>query len=228
MWLRWTRYWRSLVKQSKQAKWTLRKNLRPFFPKAKIWLCLFVVGFFLDTCKWHSIIDWWLLAKQVLSFRLSVRYSEVSYINVLSMGDQKMHPKGKSMFSVIIQNYNRLNVHTLCQKEKWSIKDPFWGQKCMSIHYMRIWHWKSHWKVQLHWNHTEKLYKSYNYTAIFSFITLKFVCYCYSRMLIPYPPLTISVLLISFVLSPFSVTLVFQCDFQCHNSHSDYLLLTLI
>ncbi len=51
----------------------------------------------------------------------------------------------------------------------------------ISVYTMRIWHWKSIWKVQPHWNTTEKIYKRYH-TNIIAFITLKFVCYCYSGM----------------------------------------------
>ncbi len=76
--------------------------------------------------------------------------------------------------------------------------------------YMRIWHWKSHWKFQPHWKALQKI------------ITLKFsllqhwnlshivIQECWSLII---PLITFSV--ISFVLSNFSVTLV-QCDFQCH------------
>ena len=57
---------------------------------------------------------------------------------------------------------------------------------------MRIWHWKSHWKVQPHWNNSEtplKIFTKINHTEIIIFlITLKFVCYCNSRMSILYNP----------------------------------------
>ncbi len=66
---------------------------------------------------------------------------------------------------------------------------------CLTCHHdeadTRIWHWKSHWKVQPHWKTTETTLKSFtkdNYTEIFSLITLKYVCYCYPRMLILYNP----------------------------------------
>ena len=48
-----------------------------------------------------------------------------------------------------------------------------------------------HWKVQLHWKTSETTLKNFtkdNHAQIFSLITLKFVCYCYQRMLIPYNP----------------------------------------
>ncbi len=54
---------------------------------------------------------------------------------------------------------------------------------------MRIWHWKSHWKVQPYWKPLKPHCKAFtkdNQTESFSFITLKSVCYCYPRMLIPY------------------------------------------
>ena len=57
---------------------------------------------------------------------------------------------------------------------------------------MRKWHWKWHWKVQPHWNTSENTPKSFttdDHSEIFTFITLKFVCYChdcYSKMLIHY------------------------------------------
>ena len=70
-------------------------------------------------------------------------------------------------------------------------------------------------------NHTEKTNKTTlksftkdNHTGIFSLITLKLVCYCCPRMLIPYNP-TKNFQRYSYPLfSQFS--LVFQCDFQCH------------
>ncbi len=54
-----------------------------------------------------------------------------------------------------------------------------------------LWHWKLHWKIQPHWKMTETTLKSFtkdNHTENFSLIILKFVCYCYPRMLIPYNP----------------------------------------
>ena len=58
------------------------------------------------------------------------------------------------------------------------------------------------------WNHTENVYKDSN--IIFSFMTLKVV-----KNVNPLSSQWKSTaLLISFVLSIFSVTLVFQCDFQ--------------
>ena len=42
---------------------------------------------------------------------------------------------------------------------------------------MRIWHWKSHQKIQPHWNNTKTTLKS------FTKDTVKSVCSCYSRML---------------------------------------------
>ncbi len=95
--------------------------------------------------------------------------------------------------------------------------DPFWivsWQSLLNSPYLQ-----SHWKVQPHWKTTETTLKrctNDNHTEIFSVITLKFVCYCYPRMLILYNPTQYFQRYISFVLSIFSVTLVFQCDFQCH------------
>ena len=56
---------------------------------------------------------------------------------------------------------------------------------------MRIWHWKSHWKVKPHWHTTEttlKIFSKYNHTEMFHKFSLKFVCYCYSTMLNPHNP----------------------------------------
>ena len=83
---------------------------------------------------------------------------------------------------------------------------------------MRIWHWKSHWKVQLenvlnpHWEALQEIITLI--TLKIYCITLKFVCYCYSRMLIPYIPLNIfsvTHILCSF---NFSVTLVLSMIFN--------------
>ncbi len=52
-----------------------------------------------------------------------------------------------------------------------------------TLNTMRIWHWQSHWKTS---EITLKSFTKDNHTGIFSFITLKYVCYCYLRMLIPY------------------------------------------
>ena len=91
--------------------------------------------------------------------------------------------------------------------------------RCSRVFRMRIWQWKSPWKVQPRWNtlkhlwnHTLKSFTKDNHTEILSFITLKFVYYCYSKMLIT--PLKISAILISLLFSILSVTF-FQCDFQC-------------
>ena len=61
---------------------------------------------------------------------------------------------------------------------------------------------------------------------IWTYITLKFVCYCYPRMLIPFNPTgkkqqQQSALLISFIRSIFSVTLVFSAWFSVSYSCSD-------
>ena len=67
--------------------------------------------------------------------------------------------------------------------------------------YMRIWRWKSHWKVQPHWPTTETTLKSFikdSHTEMFSLITVRL-------MLIPYNP-TENIQRYS----------GFQCDFQCH------------
>ncbi len=81
---------------------------------------------------------------------------------------------------------------------------------------------------QPHWNTSKSTLKSLtkdNHTEIFFVITLKFVSNCYSRILSLHNPTELteklSALLISFVISIFSVTLVFQCDFQ-------YILIVLI
>ena len=77
-----------------------------------------------------------------------------------------------------------------------------WHRHVVQLVTMRIWHWKSHWKVQPHWKTTEITLKSFtkdNHTEMLFLMTLKSVCYCYSRMLIPYNP-----------------TDNFQSDFQCH------------
>ncbi len=87
---------------------------------------------------------------------------------------------------------------------------------------MRIWHWKSLWKVQPHWNITETILKFFkNITTLyFLLITLTFNCLLLLFKKSPYNhtetycnnfSVTISV-----VLSNFSVTLIFQFDFQCH------------
>ncbi len=78
---------------------------------------------------------------------------------------------------------------------------------------LRLCHWKSHWKVQPHWNTSKttlKIFAKDNHIEIFYLITLNNVSYCHSRMLNPYynPTVKSSALPISFVLSIFSVTLL--------------------
>ena len=57
----------------------------------------------------------------------------------------------------------------------------------------RIWHWKSHWKVNPHRNTSETTLKSItkeerkNYVNLL--ITLKYVSYCYSRMVSLFNPI---------------------------------------
>ncbi len=64
--------------------------------------------------------------------------------------------------------------------------------------------------------HIMKSFTKDSHPENFSLITLKFACYCYPRLLIPYDPTeNFQRYSISFVLSIFSITLVFQCDFQC-------------
>ena len=88
---------------------------------------------------------------------------------------------------------------------------------------MRIWHWKSHWNVQPHWNTSETTLKSFtkdNHSEILSLMTLKYVTYCYSTELSSYNPTETywKIFSVTHILCSlyFSVTLVFQCDFQCH------------
>ncbi len=126
-------------------------------------------------------------------------------------------------FFVFAQNFTYGNPFEYNTKILFSfnMRHSYWTiRKCEPVT-MRIWHWKSHWKLQPHWKTTEttlkKKFTKDNHTVIFSLITLKFVCYCYPRMLIPYNPTEkFSALLISFVLILSSVTLVFQCNLQCH------------
>ena len=70
-------------------------------------------------------------------------------------------------------------------------------------------------KVQPQWNTPEttlKIFTKDNHTVIFCKIILKTGRHCYLIKLKIF-----SVTHISFVLSIFSATLVFQCYFQCHN-----------
>ena len=92
--------------------------------------------------------------------------------------------KSRALFNFLLtykqiktQHFSLTNIRLYCQST--------WA----AFITMRIWHWKSHWNVQPHWKTTETTLKSFtkdNHTEIFSLITLKFVCYCYPRMLIPY------------------------------------------
>ena len=109
------------------------------------------------------------------------------------------------------------------------VKFPFW--KCILLctfmnslrsYTTRFWHWKSHWKFLWHWKSTETTLKNIykgnhsdnpglSYWNIF---------HCYSRTLKSHwknlnHTEKFSALLISFVPRFFSVTLDFQCDFQC-------------
>ena len=89
---------------------------------------------------------------------------------------------------------------------------------------MRFWHWKSHWTFLWHWKSTEttlkNIYKgNHSDNPGFSHWNM-FLC-CSRTLKSHWKKLNhtekFSALLISFVPRFFSVTLDFQCDFQCHN-----------
>ena len=89
---------------------------------------------------------------------------------------------------------------------------------------MRFWHWKSHWKFLWHWKSTETTLKNI-YKGNHSDnpgLSHWNIFLCCSRTLKSHwknvnHTEKFSALLISFVPRFFSVTLDFQCDFQCHN-----------
>ena len=89
---------------------------------------------------------------------------------------------------------------------------------------MKLWHWKSHWKFLWHWKGTDttlkNIYKeNHNDNPGLSHWNI-FVC-CSRTLKSHWKVLNhtgnFSALLISFVPRLFSITLDFQCDFQCHN-----------
>ena len=89
---------------------------------------------------------------------------------------------------------------------------------------MKLWHWKSHWKFLWHWKDTEttlkNIYKGNHSDNPGSSHWIIF--FCCSRTLKSHWKFLnhtekFSALLISFVPRFFSVTLICQCDFQCHN-----------
>ena len=89
---------------------------------------------------------------------------------------------------------------------------------------MKLWHWKSHWKFLWHWKDTETTLKNI-YKGNHSDnpgLSHRNIFLCCSRTLKSHRKFLnhtekFSALLISFVPRFFSVTLDFQCDFQCHN-----------
>ncbi len=92
-------------------------------------------------------------------------------------------------------------------------------QMCVSI--MRIWHWKSHWKLQPRWKTTNKTLKSFtkdNHSDIFSFDRTEICLLLLSKNVNPYNPTEIFQHYSYPLFSQFSALLcmVFQCDFQCH------------
>ena len=88
----------------------------------------------------------------------------------------------------------------------------------------RFLHWKSHWKFLWHWKSTETTLKN-SYKGNHSDnpgLSYWNIFHCCSRTLKSHwknlnHTEKFSALLISFVPRFFSVTLDFQCDFQCHN-----------
>ena len=89
---------------------------------------------------------------------------------------------------------------------------------------MKLWHWKSHWKFLWHWKDTEttlkNIYKG-NHSEN-SGLSHWNIFLCCSRTLKSHWKVLnhtekFSALLIPFVPRFFSVTVNFQCDFQCHN-----------
>ena len=85
--------------------------------------------------------------------------------------------------------------------------------------YLGISHWEydteNH--VQPHWKTTKTTLKGFikdKHTNMVSLFTLKFVCYCYPRMLIPYNPTEyFQCYSLLFLLSILNITLVFQSDY---------------
>ena len=89
---------------------------------------------------------------------------------------------------------------------------------------MKLWHWKSHWKFLWHWKDTETTLKNI-YKGNHSDnpgLSHWNIFLCCSRTLKSHWNVLnhtekFSALLIPFVSRFFSVTVNFQCDFQCHN-----------
>ena len=89
---------------------------------------------------------------------------------------------------------------------------------------MKLWHWKSHWKFLWHWKDTETTLKNI-YKGNHSDnpgLSHWNIFLCCSRTLKSHWKVLnhtekFSALLIPFVPRFFSVTVNFQCDFQCHN-----------
>ena len=94
----------------------------------------------------------------------------------------------------------------------------------MGPYTMKLWHWKSHWKFLWHWKDTETTLKNI-YKGNHSDnpgLSHRNIFLCCSRTLKSHWKMLnhtekFSALLISFVSRFFSITLDFQCDFQCHN-----------
>ena len=89
---------------------------------------------------------------------------------------------------------------------------------------MKLWHWKSHWNFLWHWKDTETTLKNI-YKGNHSDnpgLSHRNIFLCCSRTLKSHWKVLnhtekFSALLIPFVPRFFSVTVNFQCDFQCHN-----------
>ena len=125
------------------------------------------------------------------------------------------------IFSVIVQSLKKVLGYLMAVIES----DP--SPPCtllMGVITMKLWHWKSHWKFLLHWKDMEitlkNIYKGDHSDNPGSSHWNIFLC-C-SRTLkshwkILHHTEKFSALLISFVPRFFSITLYFQCDFQCHN-----------
>ena len=110
-----------------------------------------------------------------------------------------------------------------------------------AIYTMKLWHWKSHWKCLWHWKDTETTLKNI-YKGNHSDnpgLSHWNIFLCCSRTLKSHWKVLnhtekFSALLIPFVPRFFSVTVNFQCDFQCHNfiviypDHASWQWLVLI
>ena len=155
--------------------------------------------------------------------REQLRFSEVNYLNYTKKTQFCIHVATTNVFPRTRGNKNKPWTHST-PLFNCCITDLWLSHRSLFCITMKSWHWKSRWKFLWHWKDSEttlkNIYKgNHSDNPGLSHWNI-FLC-CSRTMKSHWKCLNhtekFSVLLISFVSRFFSVTLDFQCYFQCHN-----------